>query len=102
MPLALCCGIAALAAKEVMNLYTWTIGASHTPAAFLVVVGAGLPFDLTDMVASFLFGLAFGPELARLLARMRARMDVQWEPTLTPKAVAPRAASAEVVAAYRR
>jgi energy-coupling factor transport system substrate-specific component len=84
IPLALCCGIAALAAKEVMNVYTWTIGASHTPAAFLVVVGAGLPFDLTDMVASFLFGLAFGPELARLLARMRARMDIQWEPIPGP------------------
>ena len=93
VPLALCCGFAALAAKEVMNLYTWTIGASHTPAALLVVAGAGLPFDLTDMVASFLFGLAFGPELARLLARMRARMDIQWEPAQpkpnAPKSVAP-------------
>jgi energy-coupling factor transport system substrate-specific component len=90
VPLALCCGIAALAAKEVMNLYTFTIGASHTPAAFLVVVGAGLPFDLTDMVASFLFGLAFGPELARLLERMRARMDIQWEPA-SPTPVSSRA-----------
>jgi energy-coupling factor transport system substrate-specific component len=81
VPLALCCGVAALGAKEVMNLYTWTIGASHTPAAFLAVVATGLPFDLTDMVASFLFGLAFGPELARLLARMRARMDIRWEPS---------------------
>ncbi len=35
VPLALCCGVAALAAKEVMNVYTWTIGASHTPAALL-------------------------------------------------------------------
>jgi energy-coupling factor transport system substrate-specific component len=84
VPLALCCGVAALAAKEVMNLYTWTIGASHTPAALLVVAGAGLPFDLTDMVASFLFGLAFGPELARLLARMRARMEIKWEPAPPP------------------
>jgi len=90
VPLALCCGIAALAAKEVMNLYTFTIGASHTPAAFLAVAGAGLPFDLTDMVASFLFGLAFGPELARLLARMRARMDIQWDPA-SPTPVASRA-----------
>jgi energy-coupling factor transport system substrate-specific component len=90
VPLALCCGIAALAAKEVMNLYTWTIGASHTPAALLLVAGAGLPFDLTDMVASFLFGLAFGPELARLLERMRARMDIQWDPA-SPKHVASRA-----------
>jgi energy-coupling factor transport system substrate-specific component len=79
--LAFCCGVAALAAKEVMNVFQWTIGASHTPAALLAVVGTGLPFDLTDMAASFIFGLAFGPELARLLARMRARMDVRWEPS---------------------
>jgi energy-coupling factor transport system substrate-specific component len=72
VPLALCCAIAALAAKEVMNVYTWTIGASHTPAALLTVAGTGLPFDLTDTVASFLFGLAFAPELARLLADARA------------------------------
>ncbi len=41
------------------------------------------------MVASFLFGLAFGPELARLLARMRARMDIQMG--TRPSAVASRA-----------
>jgi energy-coupling factor transport system substrate-specific component len=100
VPLALCCAIAALAAKEVMNVYTWTIGASHTPAALLVVAGAGLPFDLTDMVASFLFGLAFGPELARLLARMRARMNIEWEPTPpdASKPLASKAGAGEVIA----
>jgi energy-coupling factor transport system substrate-specific component len=78
VPLALACGLAALAAKEVMNLYTWTLGASHTPAAFLAVAGQALTYDITDVVASFLFGLAFAPELARVLARTRARMDVTW------------------------
>jgi energy-coupling factor transport system substrate-specific component len=93
--LALCCAFAALAAKEVMNLYTFSIGASHTPGALLVVVLAGLPFDLTDTVASFLFGLAFGPELARLLERMRVRMEITWEPSQplapspVPKILAP-------------
>jgi hypothetical protein len=77
--LALACALAALAAKEVMNVYTWTIGASHTPAALLLTAGQGLPYDVTDTVASFLFGLAFAPELSRLLARTRARMDVTWE-----------------------
>jgi len=76
--LALSCALAAGAAKEVMNLYTWTIGASHTPAALLATAGAAAPFDITDVVASFLFGLAFGPELARLLGRMRSRMRVTW------------------------
>jgi energy-coupling factor transport system substrate-specific component len=77
--LALAAALAAFGAKELMNVYQWTIGASHTPAALLAVAGTGLPFDLADTVASFLFGLAFAPELARLLARMRARMDVSWE-----------------------
>jgi hypothetical protein len=87
VPLALACALAALCAKEIMNLYTWTIGASHTPAAFIVVAGEGLPFDLTDMIATLVFALAFGPELARLLGRTRERMTVSWEDA------APRAAA---------
>ncbi len=78
--LALACMLAALAAKEIMNVYTWTIGASHTPAALLATAAAAVPFDVVDAVASLLFGLAFAPELARLLGRMRTRMDVRWEP----------------------
>jgi energy-coupling factor transport system substrate-specific component len=81
LELAVACALAALAAKEIMNVYTWTIGASHTPAALLVAVVAGLPYDGLDTVASFLFGLAFAPELARLLTRVRTRMEVTWEPT---------------------
>jgi energy-coupling factor transport system substrate-specific component len=78
VPLALACGLFAFAAKEVMNVYTWTLGASHTPAAFLAVAGQAVSYDVTDTVASFLFGLAFAPELARVLARMRVRMAVTW------------------------
>jgi energy-coupling factor transport system substrate-specific component len=89
IPLALACGVAALAAKEVMNLYTWTLGASHTPAAFLAVAGQALTYDVTDVVASFLFGLAFAPELARVLARTRARKEVTWVDTPTASGVAP-------------
>ena len=59
-----------------MNVYTWTIGASHTPAAFLALAGTALPFDITDTIATLLFALAFGPELARLLARTRERMNM--------------------------
>jgi energy-coupling factor transport system substrate-specific component len=78
LSLALACALTAFLAKQIMDIYTWTLGASHTPAAYLLVAGAALPFDLTDTAASFLFGLAFGPELARVLARVRARMDVRW------------------------
>ncbi len=80
LSLACACALTALAAKEVMNVYTWTIGATHTPAAFLLIAGGtALPFDLVDGGASFFFGLAFAPELARVLTRMRARMDIHWE-----------------------
>ena len=74
------CALAALAAKEVMNVYTWTLGGVHTGAAFIAVAGQGLPYDITDTVASLLFGLAFGVELARILTRARLRMDVAWMP----------------------
>jgi energy-coupling factor transport system substrate-specific component len=80
VPLALVCAAAALMAKEIMNLYTWTIGATHTLPAFIAYAGTALPFDITDTIATLLFALAFGPELARLLARTRERMNVRWEP----------------------
>ena len=79
VPLALACAVSALAAKEVMNVYTWTLGTNHTAAAFLAVAGQAVSYDVTDTIASFLFGLAFAPELARVLARIRVRMDVTWE-----------------------
>jgi energy-coupling factor transport system substrate-specific component len=79
LQLACACGITALAAKEIMDVYTWSIGATHTPAAFLAIAGGALPFDLVDAGASFFFGLAFAPELARVLVRVRDRMDVHWE-----------------------
>jgi energy-coupling factor transport system substrate-specific component len=79
LALALACALAALGAKEIMNVYTWTLGASHSPAALLAVAGQALPFDVTDVIASLLFGLAFAPELARVLGRTRTRMQVVWE-----------------------
>jgi energy-coupling factor transport system substrate-specific component len=82
LPLALACALSALIAKEIMNVYGWTIGASHTSAALLIEVGRGLPFDITDTVATFLFAIAFGPELARLLARARERMTVRFDDVL--------------------
>jgi energy-coupling factor transport system substrate-specific component len=88
--LAVACAIAALGAKEIMNLYTWTIGAVHTPAAFVAVAGTALPFDITDVVATLLFALAFAPELARLLTRTRERMTVAWEKTSGPLPASPR------------
>ncbi len=81
--LACACALSALFAKEVMNAYTWTLGGVYTEPALLARAVEGLPYDITDVVASFLFALAFGRELARLLARVRARMEVTWSPVGT-------------------
>jgi energy-coupling factor transport system substrate-specific component len=96
VPLALACAAAALIAEEIMDLYTWTLGAVHTPAAFLAVAAQGLPYDIAGVVSTFLFGLAFAPELAQVLARTRRRMDVSWAP-------APLAAARveELIVSYR-
>jgi energy-coupling factor transport system substrate-specific component len=86
VPLALACALAALIAGEIMDVYTWTLGAVHTPAAFLAVAGQALPYDLTGVAASFLFALAFAPELAQVLSRVRVRMQVSWAPAPTATA----------------
>jgi prenyltransferase beta subunit len=99
--LALGCALTALAAKEVMNVYTWTLGASHTPAAFLAVAGQGLPYDITDTLASLIFGLAFAPELARLLARARLRMEVTWEEGADAPVAASTGGASAAVRAWR-
>ena len=68
--LALACAIMALVAKEIMNLYTWTLGASHTPAAFVLIAGQGLPYDITDTVAANLRRIA--GSFRRLTGRRRS------------------------------
>jgi len=80
------CALSAILAKEIMNVYTWTLTGTHTAASFVAVASTALPFDITDAVASFAFGLAFGPELARMLSRIRSRMTVQWQPIHTTAA----------------
>jgi Prenyltransferase and squalene oxidase repeat len=99
VPLAVACAASALMAKEIMNVYEWTLGASHTPAAFLAIAGGtSLPYDVTDTIATLAFTLAFGPELARLLARTRERMSVHWEPHPPMPAPAPEAPRNRLVA----
>lgn len=78
IPLALGCAFAAFLANETMNLYTWTIGGVYTVPAFLADASLALPFDVVNIVSTLMFGLIFGPELARLLARARERTTVHW------------------------
>ena len=78
--LALSCALAAELFNLILDLYTWTGTGEQTLAGFGVVLGTALVFDVTHVVASFLFALAFGPALARMLARVRSRLEVSWAP----------------------
>jgi hypothetical protein len=78
--LALSCAVAAEMFNLVVDVYTWTGSGNHSIAAFGVVLGPALPFDLTHVIASFLFGLAFGTALLRMLRRVSSRLQIAWEP----------------------
>ncbi len=56
-------------------------GRTASPA-FGVVLGSAIVFDLTHVVASFVFGYAFGPALLRMLMRVRGRLEVRWQPAV--------------------
>jgi energy-coupling factor transport system substrate-specific component len=77
--LALACALAAEMFNLVVDLYTWTVAGSHTLAAFGLVLGTALAFDVTHVLASFAFALAFGGTLLRMLTRVRGRLEVSWE-----------------------
>jgi len=83
--LALACAGAAEAFDLVVDVYTWTGTGNRSPASFALVLGQALPFDLTHVVSSFVFGLAFGPVLLRMLARVRTRLQVSWQPAAVPR-----------------
>ena len=79
LALALACALGAELFNLVLNTYTWTGSGEHSLAAFGVVLGAALAFDLTHVGASLAFGYAFGPGLLRILARVRGRLQVRWD-----------------------
>ncbi len=84
LAIALACALAAEVFNLIVDVYTWTGTGEHTLAAFGVVLASAASFDITHVVASFVFGLLFGGVLLRMLLRLRARMEVSWAPAATP------------------
>jgi energy-coupling factor transport system substrate-specific component len=78
--LALACALAAEVFNLLLDLYVWIGTGNHSLAGFGLVLGTGVVFDVTHVVASFLFALAFGGILLRMLERVRTRLEVSWEP----------------------
>ncbi len=79
LAIALACAIGAEMFNLVLDLYTWIGSGDHSLAAFGLVLGAALAFDLTHVGASLAFGFAFGPGLRRILTRVRGRLEVRWQ-----------------------
>jgi Squalene-hopene cyclase C-terminal domain/Prenyltransferase and squalene oxidase repeat len=78
--LALACAAGAELFNLVLDLYTLTGTANHSLVGFELVLGTSFVFDLTHVIASFVFGLAFGSVLLRMLVRVRGRLEVEWVP----------------------
>jgi energy-coupling factor transport system substrate-specific component len=89
--LAVSCAFAAEIFNLVVDVYTWTGSGAHSLAGFGVVLGSALAFDVTHVIASFLFGLAFGTSLLRMLCRVRSRLQIAWEPGMPASAPSPAA-----------
>jgi energy-coupling factor transport system substrate-specific component len=85
--LALMCAIAAELFNLLIDLYSWSVGGAHTLGAYGAWVASALSFDITHVIASFLFGLTFGPALMRMLVRARTRLEISWEPLPLPGAL---------------
>ncbi|MFI4984861.1 MAG: prenyltransferase/squalene oxidase repeat-containing protein [Solirubrobacterales bacterium] len=80
LTLALLCALAAEMFNLLIDLYSWSQGGAHTLSAYGAWIVSGLSFDATHVVASFLFGLTFGPALLRMLVRARSRLEIVWQP----------------------
>ena len=76
--IAVACAVAAELFNLVVDLFTLSTTGNHSLAVFGVVLAAAAPFDVTHVIASFVFGLAFGAPLLRILMRARARMASRW------------------------
>jgi Squalene-hopene cyclase C-terminal domain/Prenyltransferase and squalene oxidase repeat len=79
LALALACALSAEVFNLLLDVYTWTGTGNHTLAGFGLVLGSAAVFDITHILASFAFGLAFAGALLRMLERVRSRLEVSWQ-----------------------
>jgi Squalene-hopene cyclase C-terminal domain/Prenyltransferase and squalene oxidase repeat len=84
------CAAAGFGYGALLDFYQWTLGATHTLAAYAAVAGTSFPYNLAHAVGNFVFALAIGPAFVRALRRYRRRFEVRW--------VAPAAAAALLAA----
>ncbi len=84
--LATAASLCALVFSEVMNLSMVSFSGGPVLSQWTLWAARGIPFDVTHVVASFLFAAAFGPELLHSLERFRTRLQFSWAAVQPPAA----------------
>jgi Squalene-hopene cyclase C-terminal domain/Prenyltransferase and squalene oxidase repeat len=88
LPLALVCAAAGFGYGGLLDLYQWTLSATHNVASYVAVSGTSFPYNLAHAVGNFVFALAIGPAFVRALRRYRRRFEVRWEQPVAAAALA--------------
>jgi energy-coupling factor transport system substrate-specific component len=78
LPLALVCAAAGFGYGALLDLYQWTLSATHSFASYAAVSATSFPYNLAHAVGNFVFALAIGPAFVRALRRYRRRFEVRW------------------------
>lgn len=87
--LAVVCAAAGFGYGALLDLYQWTLSATHSLASYAAVSGTSFPYNLAHAVGNFVFALAIGPAFVRALHRYRRRFEVRWDaPVVAAVAVA--------------
>jgi energy-coupling factor transport system substrate-specific component len=77
--LAIACAVAGVFFGMVMDLFQWTLGEPHTPAAYAAVSARSLGFNIAHVVGNVVFCLLIGPAFVRALRRYQRRFEVDWK-----------------------
>jgi energy-coupling factor transport system substrate-specific component len=77
--LAVACGLAGFAYGALLDLSVMvSYGGEQSLDRYLAISARGVPFNLAHATGNFVFALAGGPALVRMIARYRERFEFRW------------------------
>ena len=77
--LAAACGLAGLAYGALLDLSVMvSYGGEQSLERYLAISARGIPFNVAHATGNFVFALAGGPALVRMIARYRERFEFRW------------------------
>src|SRR4051812_42033570 len=77
--LAVACGLAGFAYGALLDLSVMvSYGGEQSLDRYLAISARGVPFNVAHATGNFVFALAGGPALVRMIARYRERFEFRW------------------------